>query len=214
MLPMMVGVIPFGIVFGASARAGGWTAIQTQSMSMILFAGASQLVVLGLVAAAAAPVMIVLTVAILNLRHLLYSMSLARTLRGSEPPPRWLLAFTVTDESFAMTIRESLSGRATPAFLWGSSLVLYFSWALATMVGILIGDRIPDPTTYGLDLIFPLTFLALLVSVANTRKEWIVAALTAVLAVALSRVVDGGTALFISILAGAAIGALVIDRPQ
>lgn len=213
MLPMMVGVIPFGIVFGASARAGGWTAIQTQAMSMILFAGASQLVVLGLVAAAAAPVMIVLTVAILNLRHLLYSMSLARTLRGSEPPPRWLLAFTVTDESFAMTIRESLSGRATPAFLWGSSLVLYFSWALATMVGILIGDRIPDPTTYGLDLIFPLTFLALLVSVANTRKEWIVAALTAVLAVALSRVVDGGTALFISILAGAAIGALVIDRP-
>ncbi len=214
MLPMMVGVIPFGIVFGASARAGGWTAIQTQAMSMILFAGASQLVVLGLVAAAAAPVMIVLTVAILNLRHLLYSMSLARTLRGSEPPPRWLLAFTVTDESFAMTIRESLSGRATPAFLWGSSLVLYFSWALATMVGILIGDRIPDPTTYGLDLIFPLTFLALLVSVANTRKEWIVAALTAVLAVALSRVVDGGTALFISILAGAAIGALVIDRPR
>ena len=214
MLPMMVGVIPFGIVFGASARAGGWTAIQTQAMSMILFAGASQLVVLGLVAAAAAPVMIVLTVAILNLRHLLYSMSLSRTLRGSEPPPRWLLAFTVTDESFAMTIRESLSGRATPAFLWGSSLVLYFSWALATMVGILIGDRIPDPTTYGLDLIFPLTFLALLVSVANTRKEWIVAALTAVLAVALSRVVDGGTALFISILAGAAIGALVIDRPR
>lgn len=214
MLPMMVGVIPFGIVFGASARAGGWTAIQTQAMSMILFAGASQLVVLGLVAAAAAPVMIVLTVAILNLRHLLYSMSLARTLRGSEPPPRWLLAFTVTDESFAMTIRESLSGRATPAFLWGSSLVLYLSWALATLVGILIGDRIPDPTTYGLDLIFPLTFLALLVSVANTRKEWIVAALTAVLAVALSRVVDGGTALFISILAGAAIGALVIDRPR
>jgi len=158
--------------------------------------------------------MIVLTVAILNLRHLLYSMSLARTLRGSEPPPRWLLAFTVTDESFAMTIRESLSGRATPAFLWGSSLVLYLSWALATLVGILIGDRIPDPTTYGLDLIFPLTFLALLVSVANTRKEWIVAALTAVLAVALSRVVDGGTALFISILAGAAIGALVIDRPK
>ena len=214
MLPMMVGVIPFGIVFGASARAGGWTAIQTQAMSMILFAGASQLVVLGLVAAAAAPVMIVLTVAILNLRHLLYSMSLARTLRGSEPPPRWLLAFTVTDESFAMTIRESLSGRATPAFLWGSSLVLYLSWALATLVGILIGDRIPDPTTYGLDLIFPLTFLALLVSVANTRKEWIVAALTAVLAVALSRVVDGGTALFISILAGAAIGSLVIDRPR
>jgi len=214
MLPLMVGVIPFGIVFGASARAGGWTAIQTQAMSMILFAGASQLVVLGLVAAAAAPVMIVLTVAILNLRHLLYSMSLARTLRGSEPPPRWLLAFTVTDESFAMTIRESLSGRATPAFLWGSSLVLYLSWALATLVGILIGDRIPDPTTYGLDLIFPLTFLALLVSVANTRKEWIVAALTAVLAVALSRVVDGGTALFISILAGAAIGALVIDRPK
>lgn len=214
MLPLMIGVIPFGIVFGASARAGGWSALQTQAMSMILFAGASQLVVLGLVAAAAAPVMIVLTVAILNVRHLLYSMSLARTLAGTEPPPRWLLAFTVTDESYAMTIRESLAGRATPAFLWGSSLTLYVLWALATLLGILIGDRIPDPQQYGLDLIFPLTFLALLLSVAKTRREWAVALLSAALAYGLSKVVDGGTALFLAIMLGAFIGALVIDRPR
>ncbi len=209
-LPLMVGVVPFALVFGMSARAGGWSVIETQALSMLLFAGSAQLAVLSLAAGGAAGAAIVVVVALLNLRHVLYGMALARWLPRDEPPPRPLLAALVTDESFGLATREAVAGRPSAAFLWGSSVTLYVLFAIFTLAGALLGDRIPDPTGLGLDIVFPLTFLALLLVVVRGWRDWLVAALSGGLVVALRQVLDGGTALLGATVAAAAIGALLL----
>ncbi|MGI9252541.1 MAG: AzlC family ABC transporter permease [Thermomicrobiales bacterium] len=214
MLPLMIAVIPFGMVFGVSARAEGWSVVQTQGMSLILFAGSAQLAVVSLVSGGAAPLAIVIAVLVMNLRHMLYGMSLARELPAGEPPPRWLLAATLTDESYAVTITEARRGSASSAYLWGASLTLYLCWALATLAGIVLGARIPDPHALGLDLIFPLTFLSLLVMVVRGWRDWVVAAIAAGIAMGLRQVTDGGAALIGGMLLGAFIGAAVVERPR
>lgn len=211
-LPLMVGVVPFALVFGMSARAGGWSVVETQALSMLLFAGSAQLAVLSLAAGGAAGATIVVVVALLNLRHVLYGMALARWLPRDEPPPRPLLAALVTDESFGLATREAVAGRASAAFLWGSSVTLYLLFAVFTLVGALLGDRIPDPSGLGLDIVFPLTFLALLLVVVRGWRDWLVAALSGALVVALRQVTDGGTALLGATVAAAAIGAVLLGN--
>lgn len=211
-LPLLAGVVPFGAVFGISARAAGWGLLETQALSMLLFAGSAQLAVVTLAGGGAAAATIVLAVALLNLRHVLYGMSLARWLPPDEPPPRPLLAALVTDESFAVTARECLEGRASARFLWGANVTMYVAFALATLAGALFGDRLPDPSGLGLDVIFPLMFLALLLTVARNRRDWAVAALAVVVVLALRRFVDGGTALLAATVGAAALGALLEGR--
>lgn len=217
-LPLMVGVVPFALVFGMSARAGGWSLVETQALSMLLFAGSAQLAVLSLAAGGAAGATIVVVVALLNLRHVLYGMALARWLPRDDPPPRPLLAALVTDESFGLATREAVAGRASAAFLWGSSVTLYVLFAVFTLVGALLGDRIPDPGGLGLDIVFPLTFLALLLVVVRGWRDWLVAALSGGLVVVLRQVVDGGTALLGATVVAAAAGAILLgaadDNPS
>ncbi|MFM9108794.1 MAG: AzlC family ABC transporter permease [Chloroflexota bacterium] len=209
MMPLMVAAVPFGMIFGMSALAAGWSPVQTMTMSLALFAGAAQLAVVSLVSGGAAHVAVAVAVFVMNLRHVLYGMSLSRELPAGEPPPRPVLAFTLTDESYAVTVREARRGRAGAAFLWGGSLVLYVSWQLATLAGILLGDRIPDPRALGLDLVFPLTFFSLLLAVARTRRDWAVAALSGIIVVGLRRITDGGTALIAGTVVAALAGALL-----
>lgn len=211
-LPLMVGVVPFALVFGMSARAGGWSVVETQALSMLLFAGSAQLAVLSLAAGGAAGATIVVVVALLNLRHVLYGMALARWLPRDEPPARPLLAALVTDESFGLATREAVAGRPSAAFLWGSSVTLYALFAIFTLVGALLGNRIPDPSGLGLDIVFPLTFLALLLVVVRGWRDWLVAALSGALVVALRQVTDGGTALLGATVAAATIGAVLLGN--
>jgi predicted branched-subunit amino acid permease len=214
MAPLLVGVIPFALVFGASARTEGWSTPQVMALSGLLFAGSAQLAVVSLVAGGAAPASIVLAVAVLNLRHVLYGMSLSREIPRDEPPPRWLLAPWLTDESYAITIREARAGRASAALLWGASLALYLTFVPATLAGVLLGDRIPDPTGLGLDLVFPLVFFSLLLLVIRGWRDVVVAVIAAALVMGLRQVVDGGSALVGATIIAALAGALVLERPR
>lgn len=213
-LPLLVGAVPFGLVFGASALANGWSAIETIAISLFIFAGSAQLALLSLVAGGSSGIAVVLAILLINLRHILYGLSLARWLPRNDPPPRWLLAATVTDESFGLTTREVRAGRASAAFLWGSSLTLYVSFAGSTTAGVLLGEQLPDPGSLGLDLIFPLTFLALLLTVVRGWRDWLIALIAAGLVMVLRQVVDGGTALLVTTIVAAAFGAwLTRDQP-
>src|SRR6185437_7585071 len=105
---------------------------------------------------------IVLTVLALNLRHALYGLSLRRQLGRRTRPPLPLLAFLLTDEAYGVTVRDGLDGGGGPGFLLGAGLSLYGAYNLATLAGVLAGRLLPDPRRLGLDFVFPLTFLALL----------------------------------------------------
>lgn len=211
MMPLWVGVIPFGATFAILARGSGFSALETQALSMLVFAGSAQLTVVTLVVAGAGLPAVVLTTALLNLRHLLYAVSLARYLGPHVRPPRWLLAFFLTDESFGVTIRAFLQGRGSAGFLFGASFSLYVSFAGATAAGSFLGTHIPAPERIGLDFIFPLSFLALLLPLLHGWRQVAVAVLAAVLALWFGRILDGGLTVLLATSAAAAAGVL-IDR--
>lgn len=169
MLPLWLGAAPFGVIYAVSALAAGLTPAQTIAMSLLVFAGAAQFTAVGMVAAGAGPLAITLTTLVLNARHLLMAASLAPHLGRLGPWRRLALAAGLTDESYAVAIGRYLEGRGSPAFLAGCNLSLYLIWLLSAVVGTLLGRAIPDPTAYGLDLVFPLTFVGLLVPLLKQR---------------------------------------------
>ena len=162
--PLLLGAFPFGLIYGALAVASGLSKGAAMAMSAIVFAGSAQFVALGLVAAGAPLLIIFLTTFIVNLRHMLYSATLLPYLKNL--PQRWRipLAFWLTDETFAVTIHRVREGDASPFRHWfqlGSSLAMYLNWQLWCLVGLILGDRIPDASSWGLDVAMPIAFIGM-----------------------------------------------------
>ncbi len=109
-VPILLGVIPFGMIYGVLALSAGLSVGAAQSMSAIVFAGSSQFIGATLIAAGAPGLVIVLTTLVVNLRHMLYSASVAPYVQKLRPGWKWLLAYLLTDEAYAVVIlhyRES-----------------------------------------------------------------------------------------------------------
>lgn len=201
MVPLWVGVIPFGLAYAVTARAAGLTALETQAMSLLVFAGSAQVSAAGLFAAGASGAEIVLTTLLLNVRHVLYGLWLGRVLPLSRRQ-RPVAAFFLTDEAYGVA---AASRQHTFSFLLGAELSLFATWNLATAAGALIGAAIPDPRELGVDLIFPLAFLALLVPLLRTRLDVAVALVSGAAAYMLSRSLPGG----LPVLGGAVLASLL-----
>ena len=203
--PLWLGVVPFGLAFAVTARAAGLSLLETQALSAFVFAGAAQFSAVGLIAAGAAGLEIVLTTLLLNVRHLLYGLSLGRVfhLTRRERP---VAAFFLTDEAFGVA---AAAKERSFAFLLGIELSLFMMWNLATFSGFLLGAAIPDPAELGVDLIFPLAFVALLVPLVRTRVELIVAVGAGALAYGLQQSLPGGLPILITGIAGSLLGAFL-----
>jgi len=208
-VPLWLGAAPFGVIYAVSAVAAGLTPAQTIAMSLLVFAGAAQFTAVGMVAAGAAPAAIVLTTLIVNARHLLLAASLLPYLRRVGLWRRVLLAAQLTDETYALAVRRFLDGTGSPAFMAGANLSLYAAWQASTLAGVLLGAAIPDPAAYGLDLVFPLTFIGLLVPLLRERSSRPVAAAAAALTVAGALLLPGSWYILI-----AGVGASLLGRPK
>ena len=165
--PLIVGAIPFGIIFGTLALGSGLSFAGTMAMSAIVFAGSAQFIALGLLAAGTAWPIIILTTFVVNLRHALYSASLAPYV--SRLPRRWQapLAFWLTDETFAVVIGRYTKGGASPHAHWyylGSAIFMYLNWQLCTFLGLTIGRLLPNVAELGLDFAMPVTFIGLVMA--------------------------------------------------
>lgn len=213
MVPLWAGIIPFAITFGLLARTAGFSALETQALSMLVFAGSAQIAIVTLYAGGASAVAIVATALVLNLRHLLYGLSLSRGWARPTAPPLPLLAFFLTDESYGVAIKDRLDGRGGPSFFFGASVSLYLVYAVGTLVGALAGQFIPDPRGLGLDFVFPLTFVALLVPLLRGWRQCAVAALAGIAALLISRIAPGGVAIVGAALVAAGVGT-ALDRIQ
>ncbi len=160
-LPILLGVVPFGLIFGALAVAQGIPGWAAQGLSLFVFAGSAQFVAAELAGAGAPALVIVFTILVVNLRHLLYSASLAPSLRHL--PGRWrmALAWLLTDEAFATTSARLNRGISLHAewYMLGTGLTLWSSWQASTAVGVLLGAQVP--AGWSLDFALPLTFMAL-----------------------------------------------------
>jgi 4-azaleucine resistance transporter AzlC len=207
------GVMAFGLAFAVLAHAAGFSILETQALSLLVFAGASQVTTVSLAAGGAAPLAIVLTALLLNLRHMLYGLSLVRRLRRQTRPPRGVLAYFLTDESFGLTTKAFLDGNGSDVFLFGSEISLFSSFNAATLAGSLLGSLLPNPQSIGLDFIFPLTFLALLVPLLRSWRHVLVALIAAAAAFAISRVGASGIAVLVAAVFAAGLGALLDQDP-
>jgi 4-azaleucine resistance transporter AzlC len=208
-MPLWLGAAPFGAIYAVSALAAGLSWAQTLAMSLTVFAGASQFTAVGLFAAATPPLTIVLTTLVVNARHALLAASVAPFVRQQRPATKALLAFQLTDESYAIGMRRWLAGNGSVAFQFGSNLSLYVVWQTSTLAGLALGALLPDPAAYGLDLIFPLTFIGLLVPLLRERVSMGVAALAAVLAIAGAMLLPGSWYILLAGIVASGVGAVL-----
>lgn len=214
--PLVVGAIPFGIIFGAVAVTSGLTGSAAAAMSALVFAGSSQFVAAGLVASGAGIAIIVLTTFVLNLRHALYSVSLAPYMKHL--PQRWLvpLGFWLTDETYLIVIERYQRPDGSPFKHWyhlGSAIFMYVNWQICTWIGILAGRSIPNPQAWGLEFALPVTFIGMLIPSIRARST-----LMSVLAAGAAALVFAGLpqrlGLIVAVVVGIAVGALTsrLDR--
>lgn len=166
--PLLVGVAPFGVIYGLLALQSGIPPGAAMAMSSVVFAGASQFLLAQLVGQGTPALVMVASVALVNLRHALYSASVARAL--GHLPWRWkaLLAYLLTDEGYAAAIAGmERAGALRHWVLLGTGLTLWASWQVSTAVGVFLGAHLPRDLP--LDFALPLTFIAIVVPMIRSR---------------------------------------------
>jgi 4-azaleucine resistance transporter AzlC len=202
-----VSAVGFGFVFGLAARNAGYSAVEAAAMSVIGFAGAAQFAAVGYVSAGLPWAPIVVLTLFLNARHLLYSASLAPRLRSVPFVQRAAMAHVLTDEAFALaaTHFHRLGRVDVPGYWIGAIVGVFIPWNLATLAGVLLGGAIPDPSRFGLDVVFPAAMAGLAVGLTTGRREVVAAGAGAAIGIVLSLAI--GPAL--GIVAGGLLGPLV-----
>ena len=211
-IPLLIGVIPFGLIYGALALNAGLSTAAAQLMSSIVFAGSAQFITAQLVHEAVPGLVIVLTIAVVNLRHMLYSASLAPYLAAL--PARWkaLLSYLLTDEAYAPTILYYEKEGLTPSahwFLFGAGATLWTTWQISTALGIFLGAAIPE--SWSLDFALPLTFIAMVVPVLKNQPA-IAAALSAGIVALIAFSLPYKLGLILAALVGIAVGKFLEGR--
>ena len=212
--PLIVGAIPFGMIFGALAVTSGLSPGGASAMSAVVFAGSAQFIAVGLIAAGANLPVIILTTFIVNLRHSLYSATLAPHL--ARLPQRWLvpLGFWLTDESFvvaAQHFEDHAQSEHKRWYLLGSELFMYVNWQLVTWIGVRAGQSIPALTSWGLDFALIVTFIGMLVPQIKGRPT-LAAVLVAGAAALLGHGLPNQSGLLLAALLGIATGVLLESR--
>ena len=170
--PLVVGAIPFGIIFGTLAISSGLSAVSTLAMSALVFAGSAQFIAVGMIAANTGWLLIVLMAFVVNLRHLLYAVSLMPYVKQRSQRWKIPLAFWLTDEVFAVAIRRYEASDPSPYKHWyylGGAIAMYSNWQLCTLLGITVGRMAPNAADWGLDFAMSVTFIGMVIPYLRTR---------------------------------------------
>ena len=212
--PILLGVVPFGLLFGALAISAHLSSLAAQAMSSIIFAGSAQFIAAQLVGTGTSGLVILIVVFVVNLRHALYSASLAPHVRHLSTGWKLLLSYLLTDEAYAVTITHYTREGDAPERHWyflGAGLTLWSAWQASTAVGIFIGAQIP--AGWPLGFVLPLTFIALVVPALKDRAG-VAAALVAAVIGLLAAGFPYKTGLLAAALIGILTGLLIEGKPK
>ena len=209
-VPVILGFVPVGIAYALMARNAGFTIAETCSMSVFVFAGASQMMSTGMVASGAGMFAIVLATFILNLRHLIMSTCVMNHMQGGSLPIRLIAAFGVTDESFSIFTMEKKNNNIR--FFLGLMISTYLSWVLGSFIGAITSDFLPEIVTLSLGVSLYAMFIGLLFpSLPKNRRLALLVLMTAVTNTILNRFIASSWALIISTLLCAFTGCFFVD---
>jgi predicted branched-subunit amino acid permease len=197
----------YGLSFGALSDAAGLSLVQTCTLSLLVFTGASQFALVAVIGGGGAPMTGAATAILLGVRHALYGLRLSRilNLRGWR---RAGAAQLVIDESSAMSFRDD--DHQSRLGFWWTGVAVFIFWNLATLIGALGAQTLSDPTVLGLDAAAPAAFVALLAPRMRSRQTWILAVLAGVVAIVAVPFVPAG----VPVLVAAGTAALVTWRMQ
>ena len=162
--PLMIPVVPFGLIFGVLAIDIGFTPLETMGMSLIVFGGASQIVLLQLFSGGASSLVIISSVGAVNSRHLLYGAVVSEHLSDLKLIWKIIISYFLIDQAFAISNEYLKKNKDRNRYfhLVGGGATCWVIWQSTTLLGIILGASIPEKL--GLSFAVPLTFLALLVN--------------------------------------------------
>lgn len=211
--PLLPGVVPFGMVSGAAVVEAGYGMSEALGLSVVLFAGVSQLAIIDLLDQGAGVAVAVASAWVINLRFLLYSTALAAHLDGLTRGRRWGMGYVLTDQAYAVAGIGAEHRPATETF-WryvGAAWLMWLSWQVATVIGVVAGDRVPEDVP--LDFVVPLLFLSIMLGALADRPAVMAAVVGGTGAVAAAELGAGDLSLLVGALLGITAGSLA-DRPE
>ena len=210
-LPILLGYLPVGFAFGVLAQKAGISTLNSLLMSLIVYAGSSQLIAVGLIAAGMTPLSIILTTFVVNLRHMLMSAALSTHLSQWTKPALTGFAFELTDESFALH-SSRLSGEEPPrGETFAVNLTAHSAWVGGTLLGIFAGSLITDIEPLALDYVLPAMFIALLVMQIKSSAHVYAAVMGGVLSIVFLLLGLGQWYVILATVFGATFG-VVVER--
>ena len=207
-IPITFGYVPMGIGYAAIAIKAGMTPLQTVSMSVLVYAGAGQIIAASMLLSGATAMAIILTNFVVNLRYFVMSTCVLNQVEESNTTLNILAAHVTVDESFAMF---SLSEDSNIWIYLGIAIIAWLSWILGAGIGVVVLDLLPVIVTNSFNISLYALFVAILIpSIKESKQIALLVLITAVLNVVLGQFL-GNWSLIVSTLAGAAIGMYIVD---
>lgn len=209
-IPVMIGFIPVAIAFAIMAMNAGMSAAETICMSVFVFAGASQMMSVGMIAEGAGMLSIVIATLIMNFRHFIMGTCIFERMEKTSAIDKLVCGFGVTDESFAIFTTADKE-KCNKWYFLGVLVSTYLSWVVGTVIGALASAVLPEVVSNSLGIALYAMFIALLVpGVKKNIRILGVVAITAILNLGLSYLLPSSWALIVSTLVGAGVGVFIV----
>ena len=214
-LPIFLGYLPVGIAFGILASTLKFSVAEAVICSATALAGAGQFIALQFLRDGASALGVLIATSVVNLRYVLFASTMSTYVRDTTTPVQATLAFSLTDETFAVNIADHRQGLATPASMAGVGAVAWTGWVLGTLVGAMGAAWIGDPARFGVGFAMPAMFTALFIALAEDWRHVVVGLAAGAIVLVLPFLSAAGIALgsswylVIASMAAATIGAAV-----
>lgn len=205
-MPIILAYVPVGITFGVVSTTTGVPWFLTILISLWVYAGAAQFMLVSLAASGGSSMSIIITLFLVNLRHVLYGTSLGPAFSTWKEKHKWIAAFGLTDEVYAVTSHRAGFDTPTRAYQYTFAGASYASWVLGTCVGAMAGVAVPPSMSNILGFSMPALFIALLMLGKRELPYLLAALISALVAVWLNSLGYGSAGILVGAVVGATIG--------
>ncbi len=205
-IPLSISASIYGLVYGVMACKAGLSIFDTVVMSLIVFAGASQMTAVQMIAMGSGMLSIIITVFIINLRHFLMAASISPYLKHESNKMKMVNSFFLTDESYAASYSYFQKGKATGLYFLGSGLSLYVFWSISGVIGYFFGNIISSQLNYIFDFAFVAAFIGMIVPMIKGAPVVVTVIASGVISIIGSQVLPGKWYIIIAGILGSLAG--------
>ncbi len=206
-LPVLIATAPIAVLFGTLAVAKGLSPFEVWLMSATVFAGALQFVAIDQWADPIPLGLLVFTALVVNVRHVLMTASLGRSMTGFSGPTRYAAMFFLSDEAWAFAERRAREASLTPAYYFGIGVSMWLVWTSSSLLGAVIGRGLGDPSIYGFNFAFSAVFICILVGFWSNWRTGVVLAVSGAVSAVVYLFVPGAWYIMAGAFAGVGVAA-------